>query len=445
MINKEDYISQVVSLIKNKNTKREIKNEIEAHIEDRIKYYTDAGYELDCATKKAVEKMGSAEDVAKSMAKLHNNTLWVILSILLMIFYIVGLIIANIKFYDFSIINMVDFTEVNEFGSFISVLIFLAGTLAFYTAVKSRNSLLLILHGVISIATPVVSMYAMIPFGYQLVSIVTDFPAAIIAKESFFNSNEIFWKLDDLFPSGIPLCIYYTLTIICILISLLCVVWGIISLVYAKELNLDKRSNQFEIKVKRFSTFLIILSVAALAGTCAEGIYDFAITARENKAYEENLTDNVIKAKEEFDALIIPQSADEVKTLAIKKGLQDYDISEMEYGMLMVYQNDAYTIQIRDDDEDGIYESKRLFSAHTASLSKENKAKLTALEKGSRIENLIEIADFSNITDYTQTVDGDITAVSVSIYCAEDEESYAFEYENGILVETFFDEEEERL
>ena len=61
---KEKYISLAVSNIKNKKDKKIVADEIENHIDERISYYTDCGYDLKSAEKMAVDSMGSAEIVS---------------------------------------------------------------------------------------------------------------------------------------------------------------------------------------------------------------------------------------------------------------------------------------------------------------------------------------------------------------------------------------------
>lgn len=446
MFSKEDYIAEVISLVKSKTARREIKRELEAHIDDRIEYYTEAGYEKDYATDKAVEKMGNPKDLAKSMEKLHNNTMWVILSMVFTSLYVTGLVVANIKAVDFAVINMVDFGGVSEFSSIVSVLIFLAGAFAFYTSKKSKSSLMLTLFGIISLATPIVSCYALIPFGYQLISIVTDFPAAIMSSEAFFDTGEVFWHIDNFFSEGTPMALYYTLVIISILISLLCVVIGIVSIAYAKELNSEKQSQGFKSRVNKFSSFVIAIAVVALLGTCAEEIYDFVIISESNKDYVNSFDDNYLAAREEFDALTIPQTTDEVKALAVEKELSDYDISDMEFGQLTVYENDACFVQISDYDDDGIYDAKRIYTQTVLTIDEERIARLESLEKGSDIYDLLDIVGYSEMSDYIQRIDGDKIISTASIYCKKDRRHYYsgdFEYENGVLVDSYIEEVEQ--
>lgn len=443
MFNREDYVAEVVSLVRSKAAKQEIKKELEAHIDDRVEYYTNAGYDIDYATEKAVEKMGNPKSLAMSMEKIHNNTLWVALSFAFTGLYIAGLVIPGINWYDYMIINFVDFESVNEFSSVLSVLTFLAGAMAFYFCRKSKSTFLMTLFGVICLATPLASGYALIPFGYQLVSIVTDFPAAIITSERFFDDGEVFWHIDNLFPAGSPITLHYTLIVICVLISLLCVVVGIVSIVYASEITKDKQGQGFESRVKKFASFLIIISVVALVGTSAELTYDCFITSREIQGYEDRFGGNYNEAMKEFDALIIPQTTEEVKAIAEEKGIDEVTASDMEYGMLTVYENEAFCVQIRDDDSDGIYETKRYFTHSTHRLDKEQINKLKALKKGSDVNELFEIVDRSSIDDYWESVDGNNTKLSITISSDKKNDiTYYFNcaYENGVLVESYDEE-----
>ncbi|MGN0536136.1 MAG: permease prefix domain 1-containing protein [Eubacterium sp.] len=436
-MNRDEYINRVISLVNSRADKREIRRELEAHIDDRIEYFTESGYDRESATQRAVEKMGSPTDVAVSMEKLHNHTHWVIMSVAFTFVYIIGLVFADVRFYDFGIINLVDFEEVSRVGSIVSVLIFLCGALAFLSSFKSKSTVLLWIFGIVSIATPVVSCYALIPFAYQLVSIFTDFPAAVICNEPFFNIGEVFWHIDDLFVNGMPTFIFYSLVILCILISLLCVVSGIVSLAYARELSSDFSSKGFEKRVKKYALLLIIISVVALTGTACEEIYDSVYYYKENKAFTNNLSSNFENAKAEYDSITLPMTSQQVLELAEEKNLTDYDIDEMKYGMLAFYQNEAFTVQLNDDDDDGIYENKRMFSTNFVNLSDEQTEKIYSLNKGSSIEELEEIVGSENITDYRETVEGDITKTAVNIYTFNGKD-YWFYYENGVLTETDF-------
>lgn len=436
-MNRDEYINRVISLVNSRADKREIRRELEAHIDDRIEYFTESGYDRESATQRAVEKMGSPTDVAVSMEKLHNHTHWVIMSVAFIFVYIIGLIFADVRFYDFAIINLIDFEEVSRVGSIVSVLIFLCGAFAFLSTFKSKSTVLLWIFGIVSIATPLLSGYALIPFAYQLVSIFTDFPAAVMFNEPFFNTGEVFWHIDDLFVNGMPLPVFYSLVILCILISLLCVVSGIVSIAYARDICSDSPSNGLEKRAKKYALLLLIISAVALTGTACEGIYDSVYYYRENKAFTDNLSSNFENAKAEFDNITLPMTSQQVSELAREKNLTDYDIDEMKYGMLAFYQNEAFTVQLNDNDDDGIYENKRMFSTNFVDLSSEQTEKIKSLNKGSSIEELENIAGAENITDYRETAEGDNIKTEINIYTFNGKD-YWFYYENGVLTETEF-------
>ncbi len=71
---KDEYINEVISKIENKKARREVEKELSAHIDDRISYYTDAGWDEETANEKAMEHMGKAEEVAEEMGKLHISS-----------------------------------------------------------------------------------------------------------------------------------------------------------------------------------------------------------------------------------------------------------------------------------------------------------------------------------------------------------------------------------
>ncbi len=70
---KDEYIQEVISRIENKKARTEVEREISAHIDDRISYYTDAGWDEETANEKAIEHMGEPWQVAIQMSRLHKG------------------------------------------------------------------------------------------------------------------------------------------------------------------------------------------------------------------------------------------------------------------------------------------------------------------------------------------------------------------------------------
>ncbi|MBQ7595660.1 MAG: hypothetical protein IJU45_03230 [Clostridia bacterium] len=70
---KEEYIEKSLENIKNKKLKKQIENELSDHIDERMQFYVDCGYDEQTALSMTVEKMGDPEAVSASFKKLHRN------------------------------------------------------------------------------------------------------------------------------------------------------------------------------------------------------------------------------------------------------------------------------------------------------------------------------------------------------------------------------------
>ncbi len=69
---KDEYINSVLSAFVGRN-KSMIKDELEAHLEDRIERFVEMGYTRSQADEMAVEKMGDAQIVGARMTKIHSK------------------------------------------------------------------------------------------------------------------------------------------------------------------------------------------------------------------------------------------------------------------------------------------------------------------------------------------------------------------------------------
>ena len=67
----QDYINRVVMPISDEAVKNETAREIRAHLEERIEFYKEIGYDDETAEKKAIEDMGDPEPVGASLSRLH--------------------------------------------------------------------------------------------------------------------------------------------------------------------------------------------------------------------------------------------------------------------------------------------------------------------------------------------------------------------------------------
>lgn len=296
---RENYINEVTALIKNKTVRRDVRKEIEAHIDDRTKYYLDAGYSEEESTAKALERMGSPTEVAKNFEKLHNNELWITLSVISLLGYIIGMICGffNPQFaYD----NLVDFSEIDITVSIISILTFCAATVSFVFAVKSKEIDLLRTYGIATIISPLLSFYALRPAAYHFISVFTDFPAALKSGETIFGDEAFslfFLTFTNADGNGtIKSFLIWTLIILVIVIASLHIITGIICLIYAEKLKNDEDCNTYENILKVFISVLISVCIVTVIGTGAEIVREGAIVF---KSYFEDYSHNDEEVTEE--------------------------------------------------------------------------------------------------------------------------------------------------
>lgn len=78
---KNAYITRVLAPIEDADAQEEMALELSVHLDERIQYYIDLGYDDERAEEKAVEDMGDPEPVGASLSKLHPKE-WVGLAVL---------------------------------------------------------------------------------------------------------------------------------------------------------------------------------------------------------------------------------------------------------------------------------------------------------------------------------------------------------------------------
>lgn len=70
---REEYISAVLKEISSGRKRNMVKREIESHIDDRIEYYTDCGFDADTAASKAVEHMGDPKKAGEEFGRVYHE------------------------------------------------------------------------------------------------------------------------------------------------------------------------------------------------------------------------------------------------------------------------------------------------------------------------------------------------------------------------------------
>lgn len=96
---KEEYISTVLSQMLDKTQKPFVEREISDHIDDRIDYYSSAGYSADESEEKAVEHMGDAVQLGFRMNLLYDNRKYNRLSLICLIMIAINAILIPVAFF----------------------------------------------------------------------------------------------------------------------------------------------------------------------------------------------------------------------------------------------------------------------------------------------------------------------------------------------------------
>lgn len=78
---KDEFSKRVCSFVKYKRAHKEISEELENHIEDRMEYLMEQGISKEEAEKQAVEAMGDPEEIGRELDKQHRPLLGWILNI----------------------------------------------------------------------------------------------------------------------------------------------------------------------------------------------------------------------------------------------------------------------------------------------------------------------------------------------------------------------------
>lgn len=117
-MNIDEYIEKASQSISGKRQRLEFQREIRSHLEDRIEFYTAAGWDRETAIQKTLDRMGDPETVGDSMGRVHNDAasktfdvLFVIASVFFAYFLFIAYLIA-LPFNDVANIT----SNVGDFG-----------------------------------------------------------------------------------------------------------------------------------------------------------------------------------------------------------------------------------------------------------------------------------------------------------------------------------------
>jgi hypothetical protein len=113
LLNKEKFLEEVISQVKFKYDRYDIKKELEVHILDKMEYYIEQGYDIDKAEELSINDMGDAKVIGKELNKLHNpliGLIWYLSNVFLVITIVISFYLVGINF-----ISLFSRNPINDF------------------------------------------------------------------------------------------------------------------------------------------------------------------------------------------------------------------------------------------------------------------------------------------------------------------------------------------
>lgn len=443
----EEYIDAVMRRVKNKAVRSSIRSELSGHIDDRIKYFTDSGFEQDIAEKKAIEHMGTPEKVGEQMNRLHNPWSALAVAIIMLFVAVIGNVLYFFNCHDFMIIST-DPGEIVEWAMLCSFFTFSAGTVCYIISLKYRFSALSIIYGVFGIIQALSSLFIYLPVGYSIIGFFTDFPALFINPENpdflfFSGATGASFGLSDwstIIDNYDVMCAVDSIgtgliTAFTMLFFLSPVINGIMALLSGIRMHNEEEFENRKKHYIRFAKILFAITVmCAFTMTCEVAANEIKIDKINNHQADTRVSCSY-SAKAEFDRLTVPMTTDEVYKLAHEITDDEYLIADIEYGVFTVYENEHFAVTLSDMDSDGEFETKRIYSFFFSDITEEYCDKI---EKSMTSQEVIDYVGMVNISNYS--CDGNTEFIEITV---NDDKYlnkinniyYHFSFENGKMTD----------
>lgn len=394
---KEEYIESVLKHIQNKAFINTIANELDEHIDNRQAYYQDCGYDNDTALQKAVEHMGSPDNIGEQMNRLYSNTKALITGIISLLVYIGGLIFAIMDFFNFAVISL-DPDIVYLYVFIISFITFVSGMLCYRLALKYRIKTLMTVFGLVNLVG-MLSPFTFLAFGCSIASFIFNFPAAAMPQ-----------SLDDTiignpigYGTGSDLE-YVLILIFTALFFFVPLVSGIISLLCAREIKAQQHGFFSEKRLRHFKRYGVLLLALTIIGTVTLPVEAAAYMVENWK--EQHLMQilekpNTANAFEVYDSIELPFDKDNLNAIGSQEKYNYSDANQYGNVLTCVYSNEHYFIQLADNDADGLYETKRIFGHRSSGVAIKI---LDSITSDMTTSEIFELIPREKINDYSYTV-----------------------------------------
>lgn len=442
-MDRNEYIEIVISKLKDRKNRLEIKQEIENHIADRKEYYLDCGFSQEEAEQKALEHMGDAKELSVTISNLHNSDIYKKLSLIFSGLYCFGIILGLILTQMFlSRVILLD-DGFNAGGACIaSVVVFLFASLSFRFAHKSQDELSLYVNGCLGIANVLLAPLTFLPCGYSILALIFEFPVSLYTSNEVYGGtftyfyfpfeNIIFEQMD--FSGVYSEIMYVILWFLMCFFGLFPIISAVLSLVTASHIKHEQYENineAFLKKIKKYSKMLLVLSVAGVIAITIEASVTEISAKVQRERDEANHIVYIEEALEIFEGIPIPCSEEQALKL-VSNDVYNEESDYKEFGSLTVMANNGCSIFLYEDSSyneygeyDGVFDEKRIIiSGEGFSLTQVKEAEKTPV--GTDIEEFFKTYPKENCEEISVTNcnEGELIYVTLSCYDSNDDYSY---------------------
>lgn len=347
-MNKQEYINEVLTHIKNKSLRGEIEQELNNHISERESYYIDMGYDADKASEAAVKKMGSPAESGEKFNRIYTSVPSLIISIIMLAVFIAGLIyyfVGN-NFVDYTIISS-DSEAITLKSIVASFFTFASGAVCFRLAYKNRFGIISIILGILYLLSTL-AIWIFLPVGGSIFGFFFDFPAVFFDEYFFFFGSELCWGIDS-YISNASFCTALDIIEILLVSAFFfsALINGVMTLHMGAALLKNDSFIKNEKKYKRFSSILILITIICAFTMTAEASVEYVKITNQNSLFSQSEYSDYEQAKAAFDGITLP----------VEMTNDD--------NIMMVCENEHYMVQVFDDNDDGIGEKNVYWQAST--------------------------------------------------------------------------------
>lgn len=433
----KEYIDIATSKITGRRDRFFVEMELKSHIDDRIQYYTDAGYTQEEAEQKAIERMGSPENVSKNISAVHNSARYKKLAIMFNILYIAGT-----TFGCGWTIYLLRSLELSNIGvAFLTCLfsIFWFGImgLACHFSHKSQNPSVLMFNGILSVENIAVAPFMYLPTFSTILSLPFEFPYELYSKNHRFEF--FYYPLDtNIFENVNPALasvVSWILWVIMFTSVLVPVINAISSITTAKRYNNDDYDGSDDRRYKRairFSKALIIIAIISAMCLTIEGVVGANYEYVKQKTAEMSFSSDSKQAWELFDSITIPSNKEDVLDVL---GDKDYELDWETYeqtGDLQLIENYNYNLQIANiywENSSPVYDfTQKSISCYNRNNSTDELNRLNSIDFKT-LDEFMALVDRENISYCSVDLDNTTTIEMLS----DDTELYLI-FDDGKLV-----------